>query len=237
MIKIKNWSSHQSYKDRKPPWIRFHRSMLDNYKYQTMSADSRALLPMLWLLACEDDDPTSGLIRASYEEITFRLRLCNDTVTKCVQEIQEAGFIECIETVKNRNETVTPETETEAETETETESRCPHIEIINLYNEILKNLPKVKVNIWGGERKKDLKARWETDKEFQSIKFWEDFFLKVSRSDFLMGRNGRDGKHKNWKPDIGWMLKLNNFSKIIEGKYDNNDYESPNGYNPFMGVK
>lgn len=117
MIHVKNWSKYQSYKDRKPPWIRFHRSILDDFKFQSMSAESRALLPMIWLLACEDEDPTSGLVRASYEEIVFRLRIRTETFTECLRELQAAEFIECIESVqdsyKGRNETVPPESETD----------------------------------------------------------------------------------------------------------------------------
>lgn len=129
MIEIYNWSSYQSYKDRRPPWIRFHKSMLDNYEYHSMSAEARALLPMLWLLASEDEDPTSGLIRDSYEKITFRLRIRNEVFTESLRELELAGFVsikslddsQCNETVtkplQNRNETVTPETETETETD------------------------------------------------------------------------------------------------------------------------
>lgn len=144
MIKIKNWSSYQSYKDRRPPWIRFHKNLLDDFQYQRMSADARALLPMLWLLASEDADPTSGLIRDSYESVTFRLRMCIDTFVDALQEIEKAGFIEILEndskkidekkrpseTRRNKGcykndtkelqecyETVTPETETETETD------------------------------------------------------------------------------------------------------------------------
>ena len=115
MIKIKNWSKHQSYKDRRPPWIRFHRSILDDYKFQSMSADSRALLPMLWLLACEHEDPTSGVVDCSMDEITFRLRQREDIINDCLSELQDADFIERIESVtnplQNSNENVTPETE------------------------------------------------------------------------------------------------------------------------------
>ena len=117
MITIKKWGSYQSYKDRRPPWIRFHRSMLDEYKYHRMSADARALLPMLWLLASEDDDPVSGLIRIGYDELTFRLRMEMDVFLGALQEIEAAGYIntqsieniECNETVteplQNRNQT------------------------------------------------------------------------------------------------------------------------------------
>lgn len=135
MIKIKNWSTFQSYKDRNPPWIRFHKKILDNYEYQSMSSDSRALLPMLWLLASEDADAVSGLIRIGYEQIAFRLRLDIDVVANCVAECEGKGFLveikdtsknpkhqdsrQCIESVTEplriSNQSVTPETETETE--------------------------------------------------------------------------------------------------------------------------
>ena len=121
MIKIVDWSKYQSYKDRRPPWIRFHRTMLDNYEYQLMSADSRALLPMLWLLACEDEDPKSGLIQLEIKAISFRLRQPEKIINKCIDELQGADFIERIQSVtkplRECNETVPPETETETETD------------------------------------------------------------------------------------------------------------------------
>ena len=130
-LKIKSWSSYQSYKDRTPPWIRFHKSLLDDFEYQSMSADARALLPMLWLLASEDSDPKSGLIKDKYEKIAFRLRLPIEVLKTSLCEIITTGFIEEIQQCSDpvtepysiRNETVTPETETETETETE-EDTC-----------------------------------------------------------------------------------------------------------------
>jgi len=123
VITINEWSSYQSYKDRRPPWIRFHRTILDNYDYQIMTADSRALLPMLWLLACEDKDPTSGNIDLDFEKIAFRLRLTKQIIIKSTRELESAGFIDCNETVTKPYKVspvpVTTETETETETETD----------------------------------------------------------------------------------------------------------------------
>ena len=144
VIKISNWSSYQSYKDRKPPWIRFHKSMLDNYEFHMMSVNSRAILPMLWLLASEDDDPTSGLIKDSYKKIAFRLRCNEKEIVRATQECAENGFIQvienqaCIESVhdplRNRISTVTPETEAETyREETETELMFKFEEFWNLY--------------------------------------------------------------------------------------------------------
>jgi len=143
-LKVKDWSSYQSYKDRKPPWIRLHKTMLDNYEFHAMSSEARALLPMLWLLASEDKDPVSGLIRDSYEKIAFRLRMDLKVLTEAITEIENADFvslqvvenIECNETVtkplQNRTQTV-KKTETETETETEQTARAPVVRSIDPY--------------------------------------------------------------------------------------------------------
>ena len=118
MLKIKNWSSFQSYKDRRPPWIRLSRDLLDNYEYHSMSANARALLPLLWLLASEDIDPVSGLLRIRNDKIAFRLRMSKKDVEDGIREILAAGFVEQInetdqqvtEPLRNGYETVTPET-------------------------------------------------------------------------------------------------------------------------------
>ena len=123
MITIKKWSSFQSYKDRKPPWIRLHKTIIDDFEFQSMSADARAILPMLWLLASEDEDPTSGVIRSDTEKIAFRLRLPESVVLTACAEAESTGFIDfsevCNETVtpslRNDNESVTSETETETD--------------------------------------------------------------------------------------------------------------------------
>ena len=138
MIKIINWGKYQSYKDRRPPWIRFHRTMIDNYEFQMMSADARALLPMFWLLACEDEDPKSGEIKYSIKEISFRLRQTKKTITTVIKALQVAGFITCNETVmklcKDSSISVTTETETETETEVKKKkATLPTVEDVKLY--------------------------------------------------------------------------------------------------------
>ena len=125
MLKMNNWSSHQSYKDRKPPWIRLHKTMLDDYEFHMMSVSARALLPMLWLLASEDDDPTSGLIKDNYKKIAFRLRCTEKEIVQAIKECAENGFLQviekqaCIQTVTDpyMDSTVSVPSETETETE------------------------------------------------------------------------------------------------------------------------
>lgn len=89
----------------------------------------------------------------------------------------------------------------------------PHQEIIKLFQDTLPELPQVRG--WTEARKKLLKARWEEDEKRQSIEWWRRFFEYIARSDFLCGRT------TDWKADLPWILKAENFLKIIEGKYEN----------------
>ncbi len=62
------------------------------------------------------------------------------------------------------------------------------------------------------QRRKDLKA---IDMSF------EDYFNKVTKSDFLCGKNSR-----GWRANFDWLLKSANFIKVIEGDYDNKKPDS-----------
>ena len=56
LLITKNWAEFQHYKDRSPPWIKLHKELLDDRQYQSLPLASRALAPMLWLLASETKD-------------------------------------------------------------------------------------------------------------------------------------------------------------------------------------
>ena len=61
----KNWVDHQHYKDRNPPWIKLHRKLLNDRAFMCLPLASKALAPLLWLLAAETKD---GAFDASYED-------------------------------------------------------------------------------------------------------------------------------------------------------------------------
>jgi hypothetical protein len=88
-ITPKDWARFQHYKNRAPSWIKFHRSLLDNYDYARLPVASRALAPMLWLLASEYDD---GKITATVEEIAFRLRTSVAELTEALTPLIQSGF-------------------------------------------------------------------------------------------------------------------------------------------------
>lgn len=88
-LTVKNWSEFQHYRDRKPAWIKLHRELLDNYEWHRLPDASRALAPMLWLLASESDD---GTIQGEVDEIAFRLRTSAEKVVAALNPLISAGF-------------------------------------------------------------------------------------------------------------------------------------------------
>jgi hypothetical protein len=61
-LRIKNWDEFQHYKDRNPPWIKLHRSLLDDYEFSRLQDASKAHLMLIWVFASQNngrvpDDP------------------------------------------------------------------------------------------------------------------------------------------------------------------------------------
>lgn len=123
--KIPDWDVFQNYKDRRPPWIRFHRSLLDNRKFQSLPLSARAMLPMMWLLATENADYMSGVVDLSDEDICFRLRITQAELEKNIEVLVSSCFIEVVRFGTDLYENVSQRQSTEAETKAETDPRKP----------------------------------------------------------------------------------------------------------------
>jgi 5-methylcytosine-specific restriction endonuclease McrA len=55
-LSIKNFSVYQHYKDRRPPWIKLHTSMLDDYEFVMLPDATKCHLMLLWVLASQMDN-------------------------------------------------------------------------------------------------------------------------------------------------------------------------------------
>lgn len=99
--------------------------------------------------------------------------------------------------------------EEEKETDKEREKNTPYDEIVEIYHSRCLDLPRV-IKLTD-QRKKFLNARW---KEYPSIDFWNQFFDTVSKSQFLMG------KVNDFKANFDWLIRPNNFVKVLEGNYN-----------------
>lgn len=89
MITPKNWATFQHYKNRSPAWIKLHRGLLDDFAFSRLPVASRALAPLLWLLASEFD---KGAIPYTYEEIAFRFRMTEQELTESIKPLIESNF-------------------------------------------------------------------------------------------------------------------------------------------------
>jgi DNA-binding MarR family transcriptional regulator len=85
----KKWEEFQHYKDRAPTWIKLHKALLDDYDFACLPVASRALAPMLWLLASEYQN---GVIDASLEKLAFRFRMTPGDMAEALNPLIEAGF-------------------------------------------------------------------------------------------------------------------------------------------------
>jgi hypothetical protein len=57
------------------------------------------------------------------------------------------------------------------------------------------------------------------NKAHQDLEWWEYYFNLVRNSNFLMGRLDSNDNHSTWKCDFEFLINLNNFVKVREGKY------------------
>lgn len=222
--KIKNWGEFQHYKDRSPPWIKLHRSFLDNYEFACLPLASKALAPLLWLLAAESSD---GSVRLDPEWLAFRLRWPVADVVAGLKPLCDAGFVVVDSNVlAGRLQDACLETEGEGEGETEKPASqvvakvatidCPHDEIVALYHELMPANPRVRA--WTGTRQSNLRARWREDEKRQSLDYWRRLLTYASQSAFLTGqKSGPDGRP--FLPGLDWLVKPENFAKLIEGRY------------------
>jgi hypothetical protein len=117
----KNWNDFQHYKDRAPVWIKLHRALLDNYEYHCLPVASRALAPMLWLLASEYEN---GRITASFAAVAFRLRMAEGELRDALKPLIDGGFFVADSApLAARKRSAIPEKEKENKRETETEKK------------------------------------------------------------------------------------------------------------------
>ena len=87
---VKNWSEFQHYKNRCPPWIKLQKSLLDNFEFACLPVASKALAPLLWLLASESMD---GSVRIDPEWLAFRLHFPVQDIQDGLTPLINNGFL------------------------------------------------------------------------------------------------------------------------------------------------
>ena len=119
LLQPKNWAVFQHYKDRCPPWIKLHRDLLNDRVFMCLPLASKALAPLLWLLASESKN---GTFDGSVDELVFRLHITPKDYQDGVKPLIDKGFfIVASGVLAECYQDAIPETEGETETETKKE--------------------------------------------------------------------------------------------------------------------
>ena len=117
-MKIKNWSKFQHFKDRKPPWIKLYRDVLDDMQWYELDPLASKVLVMCWLIASEDEGrlPNAKIL-------AFRLRLSEKQTLDCLNKLSHWLEHDDINMISSCHQDDSLETETETETKKEKEKK------------------------------------------------------------------------------------------------------------------
>lgn len=109
---------------------------------------------------------------------------------------------------------------------------CPTQRLLTAFGEVVPELPQPRRELWDGSAGADaMRQRWKwllsakrrdqsryattTD---EGIDWFRRFFQSVNESDLLMGRIGK------WRADLAWLMKKENFAKVVQGNYTNKEH-------------
>jgi uncharacterized protein YdaU (DUF1376 family) len=103
---------------------------------------------------------------------------------------------------------------------------CPQDKVLFLWKKHLPHLTQPRS--WEGTRQQTLKQRWiQASKESaysdgykstdEGLTWWDSFFEYIAKQTKLSQGFESDGRV--WRPTLEWVLKLENFQKIVDGKY------------------
>ena len=165
-MRIKNWSKFQHFKDRRPPWVKLYRDILDDIEWHELDPLAAKVLVMLWLIASEDE----GRIPDS-KTLAFRLRISEVKTKEIIIKLSHWLEHNDIELISSGYQVDLPETETETEREKEKETKkkativaCPDFVEQQVWDDFLsirkaKNAPMSETALRAIEREAK-KAGW-----------------------------------------------------------------------------
>jgi len=149
-MRIKNWEKFQHYKNRRPPWIKLYRELLDDREFGSLPGEAAKHLVMLWLIASEGDDGELPGI----DDLAYRLRTTPQKMTKSIVELYHWVEGDASTLPAHRRQDACSETEGETEGETETEARVRDRSIQEGFDEFWSVYPNRKakkdaIKAWG----------------------------------------------------------------------------------------
>ena len=228
---VKNWKRFQHYKDRSPPWIKFHNSTLDDYAFRALPDHAKAHLMCIWLLASryQNDIPSDP---------DFIREMIGAKSVVDLDILEQAGFIELDQgrskTLAKRQQSASPralareEAEAEGEAETDRGSNEPLSSSDDAPQNSTRENAETMMAMWNAlaSRFPTLPAvKQLTDRrikqaalrlgEIGGIEGWQEALDKIEISGHCLGNNDR-----GWTASFDFLLQPSSLAKLLEGNYD-----------------
>ena len=178
-MKIKNWSKFQHFKDRKPPWIKLYRDVLDDMEWYELDPLSSKVLVMCWLIASEDEGRLPNT-----KTLAFRLRMTEKQTIDCINKLSHWLEQDDIDLISEQYQSDSLETERETETKREkkaTSVATPEGVSQSVWDEFIahRKAKKAKVTelVIEGIAKEATKAGWSLEDALKEtiVRNWQSF--------------------------------------------------------------
>lgn len=211
-MKVKNWPKFQHFKDRRPPWIKLYRDLLDDDEYFNLPPINAKTLTLLWLLASEDDT-RQGLL-PPLKKIAFRLRMSEKTLKSIISQLSHWLIHDDINEISNCHQLGPSETEAYS-TETYTkETETNGYVVVNDFEQFWKAYPR-KIG------KKDALKAWGKAKDKPQISL-------------ILEAIGSQVRSEQWTKDNGQYIP-NPSTWINQGRWDDQpDIKAPTVMEAFL---
>lgn len=195
-VRIKDWSKFQHFKDRRPPWVKLYRDLLDDIEWFELDPEAAKALVMLWLIASE----TEGQL-PDVKKLSFRLRLSEKDVNRVISKLSHWLEHDDIKPISERCHTDDETIPLARSRETETEKRRGETEGVRAgFDEFWASYPK---------RRSRGQAEKAWDKLNPSLETVQEILqaVEVARaSDDWQREGGRFIPHPGtWLNAKGWM--------------------------------
>jgi hypothetical protein len=208
--RIKGWSKFQHFKDRRPPWIKLYRDILEDPDWHDLDGETAKILVALWLIASEDEDQEGNL--PDTRRLAFRLRVTEAKVNQALTKLSHWLERDDIDLISSGYQHDAPETETETETEKrqkkETEKKTlsrPGDVSEQVWNDFLQQRKQVKAPVTetalAGIQREAAKAGWSLEQALTecTVRGWRGF-----KADWV----NKPGQNKQPVTDWGTMEDL-----------------------------
>ena len=223
---VKKWADFQHYKNRCPPWIKLQKSILDDYDFACLPIASKALAPLIWLLASEAID---GQVCIDSDFLTFRLRWTADDIAVGLEALISKGFlIVASDALAERKQSARLEEIEESREEKEEKGNAdgaiaPSAEsiILSAYHSILPGCQHI--SVLNDKRKKRIAAviklarrvcaeqGWPYDAE----SFWQAYFGECAKDAWMRGEVPNP-KNPNWKQNLDVLIAEDRFAGVMD---------------------